>query len=131
MEKKTILIHIPHSKTTVPKMFYKGCLLSKDEINYYNDKMADNKLLEFFGRNSYIFERNRKYILYDYKDNVNLYFPPYSRFFIDMERYSDDSKELMAFYGQGVVYSQTFDNKDLINYNEPKVNKYATFQMLK
>jgi len=118
MGKKTIIIHIPHSKTTFPKNFNKSCLLTKDELEYYVDKMTDNKLLEFFGRNSNKFERNKKYNLYKYKDNVYLYFPSYSRLFIDMERYCDDSQELMAKYGQGVVYLKTFDNKDLINYNE-------------
>lgn len=123
MKQTTIIVHIPHSKTTLPKAFYKRCLLPNNKLEYYIDKMTDSKLLEFFGKNSDKNEINKKNNLVKYKKNIYLYFPSYSRLFIDMERYSDDSKELMANYGQGVVYTKTYDNTDLINYDESYKNK--------
>lgn len=93
-EKIKVLLHMPHVSLKVPKVFYKGLLISKEEFNLYNLKTSDVLVDELF--------KNFKGIRIK---------PKYSRMFCDVERFKDDSKEIMSKTGQGVIYTHTFDGK--------------------
>lgn len=88
-----ILLHIPHTSLKVPKDFYKGLLISKMEFRKYNLKMSDI---------------NIDYLLSNIKGKIIK--PKYTRLYCDVEKFKDDSKEFMSRYGQGVIYTHTYDN---------------------
>ncbi len=87
-----ILLHIPHCSLKLPKKFFKGLTISKEQLQYYNYKMSDYGVDKLF--------ENIKGKTIKAK---------YSRLYCDMEKFKDDELETMAKYGQGVVYTKTFD----------------------
>lgn len=76
-----IIIHVPHVSLDVPRCFYEGLLIKKNVFHKYNLEMADIGLLE---------------LLKDY--NYKVVYPKYSRLYCDVERFADDSKEVMSKY---------------------------------
>ena len=105
-----IIIHVPHVSLDVPKCFYEGLLIKKNVFHKYNLEMADIGLLEF---------------LKDY--NYKVVYPKYSRLYCDVERFADDSKEVMSKYGEGVVYTHLYDGTLFHHHNDEykrKVLKY-------
>ena len=105
-----ILIHAPHVSLDVPKHFYKGLLVKKNILHKYNLEMADIGLLEF---------------IKDY--NYKVIYPKYSRLYCDVERFADDTKEVMSKYGEGVVYNKFYDGILFHKHNDKykgKVLKY-------
>ena len=92
MNKTKVLFHIPHTSLKVPKLFYKGLLISKDEFRKYNLKMSDIYVDYLF---KYIKGKRIK--------------AKYSRMFCDVEKFKDDNIEFMSKYGQGVIYTHTYD----------------------
>ena len=109
-ENVKVLLHMPHVNLKVPKMFYKGLIISKEAFNIYNLKTSD--------------------VLVDYlfKDIKGIRIrPKYSRMFCDVERFKDDNLEIMSKVGQGVIYTHTYDGKLFHKNNETykkKVLKY-------
>lgn len=93
-----IILHIPHSSSHVP--FYDGFVVEKqailDEINLLTDWFTD----ELF----------------------NLPYPkivtPFSRVFCDVERFEDESREIMAQKGMGMCYTH-LDNGNLMRDVDP------------
>lgn len=87
-----ILFHIPHSSLKIPSKYWKICIRDKNYIEKANvlltdlstDKLAPSKCHKL------IFK--------------------YSRLFCDVEKFKDDSKEIMAKKGMGVVYTKDCDN---------------------
>lgn len=108
---KNIIIHIPHSSLKIPKIFYKKALLSKAEIlnenlmlcDLYTDKFLNNKKC--------------------YEVRVK-----FSRLFCDVEKFKDESKEKMAKFGMGAIYTRNSNGNKLINaddmYKEKVLSKY-------
>ena len=88
------LLHIPHSSLIVPDRFYEGLLISKEDFARYNLEMSDIGVCELFSH----IEGER-------------IIAPCSRLYCDLERFKDDSKEPMAKYGEGVIYTHTYDGK--------------------
>ena len=43
-----ILLHMPHTKLRLPKIFYKGLLIDNNELNKYNLMMSDVGVDELF-----------------------------------------------------------------------------------
>ncbi len=86
-----IILHIPHSSTKIP--FLDGYLVSEErlneEMNLLNDWFTD-KLFDL-----------------PYHKIVT----PFSRIFCDVERFADDSQEIMAQHGMGMCYTH-FDNDE-------------------
>ncbi len=80
-----MILHIPHSSTKLPDNFiiYKDVPLEK-EFQRMTDWCTDK--------------------LFDYDKAKKLVFP-YSRLYCDVERFRDDSKEVMAQKGMGVCYT--------------------------
>ena len=88
-----IILHIPHSSDYIP--FYDGYLQSDERLIY-----EMNLLTDWFTDE-----------LYDlpYKKIVT----PFSRIFCDVERFSDDSEEVMSKFGMGMCYTH-LDNGDIM-----------------
>ena len=87
-----ILFHVPHSSLKIPKQYWDICITDKNYIKGMNNFLSDyltNKLIP-----------NKCH---------NLVFK-YSRLFCDVEKFKDDSKEIMAQKGMGVIYTNDCDN---------------------
>ena len=97
-----VLLHMPHTKLTLPKSFYKGLLIDKNLLNKYNLIMSD------IGINT-LFKDVKGYRIS----------PKYSRLYCDVEKFKDDEIEVMSKYGQGVIYTHTFD-KTLFHLHDEK-----------
>lgn len=107
---KTIL-HLPHSSLAVPDEFYDGLLISAEEFNYYNWFMTDYRVDSLFQN----LEGHR-------------YRASYSRMYCDVERFRDDCKESMARFGQGVIYTHTYDGRSFHeNYDSYKAEVLAYY----
>lgn len=92
MNRSNILLHIPHSSKDIPDEFRSQFLLSDEEINHENNLMTDHFtdwLLAPLG--------------IPIKNQI---ISPVSRLIVDMERFNDDSLEVMANIGMGVVYKK-------------------------
>ena len=87
-----ILFHVPHSSLKIPKQYWNICIKDKKYIettnkflsDYLTDKLIPNKC------NKIVFK--------------------YSRLFCDVEKFKDDSKEIMSKKGMGVIYTNDCDN---------------------
>ena len=97
-----IILHIPHSSTNIP--LFDGYLKPNErlieEMNLLTDWFTDE--------------------LYDlpYKKIVT----PFSRIFCDVERFSDDSLEVMSQYGMGMCYTH-MDNGELMRTVSPELRQ--------
>ena len=93
-----IVLHIPHSSPYIP--FYDGFIVWKqainDEINQLTDWFTDE--------------------LFDLP--VPKIVTPFSRVFCDVERFEDDSLEVMSRTGMGMCYTH-LDNGELMRVVEP------------
>ena len=83
-----LILHIPHSSIIIP--FKEGYSVSDELINQEILKLTDWYTDDLF--------ENEK--------DVSIK-TPFSRIFCDTERFSDDSQEVMAKYGMGVLYEKT------------------------
>jgi len=99
-----LILHIPHSSTVIP--FKDGYCVSDEILNqemlkltdWYTDDLFANKL--------------------DYS-----VIAPFSRIFCDTERFSDDTQEIMAQFGMGVLYEKT-DSGELLRNVTPELRKH-------
>ena len=101
-----ILLHIPHSGTKMPKMFWNRIILSKEAVLDFQHKMEDTKTNKLF----------------HVKDCKKIVFP-YARIFCDVEKFVDDKKEIMSKFGMGVIYQKNLNQQKFINVDE----KYKQF----
>jgi len=90
---KPIIIHIPHTSPRIP--YYDGFVMDnqtiQDEINHLTDWFTDE--------------------LFDLPYPIIV--TPFSRVFCDVERFEDDSQEIMARKGMGMCYTH-LDNGELM-----------------
>lgn len=110
MNKVKVLLHIPHTSLKVPRYFYKGLLISKEEFNRYNLIMSDVLIDEVF---KHVKGKRIK--------------AKCSRMFCDVEKFKDDNLEIMSKYGQGVIYTHTYNGVEFHKHDEKykkKVYKY-------
>lgn len=101
---------MPHTSLRLPKRFYKGLLIEKNLLNKYNLTMSDIGIDHLF----------KDYKTYKVKSK-------YSRLYCDVEKFKDDSIEVMSKYGQGVVYTHIYDKTLFHTHNDrykKKVYKY-------
>jgi N-formylglutamate amidohydrolase len=87
MEKK-IILHIPHSSTNIP--LFEGYLV---DSMFLEKEML--KLTDWYTDDLFHSEENEMIVA------------EFSRIFCDPERFIDDSKEVMAKYGMGVLYERS------------------------
>jgi N-formylglutamate deformylase len=93
---KNLILHISHSSTKIP--LKEGYCVSDKILNqeilkltdWYTDDLFENEI--------------------DYSIKA-----PFSRIFCDTERFSDDSQEIMAQFGMGVLYEKTDTGEPLRN----------------
>jgi N-formylglutamate amidohydrolase len=97
--RKSLIFHIPHSKTEIPNEF-KSDFVDEDLTNREIDLLTDFATDEIFS----------------IKDTSKIVFP-YSRVFCDVERLSDD-QEVMFKVGRGFYYTQADCGKELRILNE-------------
>jgi len=87
-----ILFHIPHSSLKIPNKYWKICLKDKEYINktniFFCDYLVDNLI----------------------PDKCHKLIFKYSRLFCDVEKFREDSKEVMSKKGMGVIYTNDCDN---------------------
>ena len=109
-KKLKVILHMPHVSLKVPKMFYKGLLISKENFNIYNLKTSDVLIDTLFN---------------DLK-GVKIK-PKYSRMFCDVERFKDDNKEIMSKCGQGMIYTHTYDGVLFHQHNDKYIKKVLKY----
>jgi N-formylglutamate amidohydrolase len=104
-----ILFHIPHASLKIPNAFWKMCLKDKEYIKKTNIFLSDYMLEKL------VPERSNKLVF------------KYSRLFCDVERYKDDSKEIMFKKGMGVIYTNDcYDTITILtkSYKNKIIKKY-------
>lgn len=95
MDKK-IILHIPHSSTNIPvKTGY-----------VIDDKTLEEEILK-------LTDWHTEHLFYSEDDDMIV--ADFSRLFCDPERFTDDSQEIMAKYGMGVLYEKTDDGELMRN----------------
>jgi N-formylglutamate amidohydrolase len=102
MDQKLIL-HIPHSSTKIP--LYEGYLVDSSVLDKEILKLTDWFTDDLF-----------------YSDNDEMIIAEFSRIFCDPERFTDDSQEVMAQYGMGVLYEKS-DNDEVIRKVTPELKE--------
>ena len=95
---KPIILHIPHSSTYIPT--FEGYVLPNEAIEEEILKLTDWYTDDLFDSPTDILVK-----------------ADFSRVFCDAERFADDSQEIMAKYGMGVLYEKTDDGKTLRQVN--------------
>lgn len=107
-----VLVHIPHVSLEVPNELYENLLIERNLFNKYNNQMSDIRADKIVKENKL----------------TNIIKAKYSRLYCDIERYVDDEKEEMSKYGMGVIYSNTYDGKNIMSvtneYKEKIINLY-------
>jgi N-formylglutamate amidohydrolase len=102
MEEK-IILHVPHSSTMIP--LTNGYVISKDALAKEILKLTDWYTDDLFQSD----------------ENVMIK-ADFSRIFCDPERFTDDSQEIMAQYGMGVLYEKN-DEGDVMRIVTPELKK--------
>ena len=100
---KKLILHIPHSSTKIP--LKEGYCITDELLNQEILKLTDWYTDDLF----------------ENETDVSLK-APFSRIFCDTERFSDDSQEVMAQYGMGVLYTKT-DTGGLLRKISPKLRQ--------
>jgi len=85
-----MILHIPHSSDIIPKNFRDQIVLSDDDLTAELFLMTDAFTDELFADPKAITVRF-----------------PMSRLVVDVERFSDDTKEPMSKVGMGIIYTRT------------------------
>lgn len=93
MDKK-IILHIPHSSTKIP--LYEGYLVDSTVLDNEILKLTDWFTDDLF-----------------YSDEDEMIIAEFSRIFCDPERFTDDSQEVMAQYGMGVLYEKSDEGEEI------------------
>ena len=102
MDKK-IILHIPHSSTKIP--LSEGYLVDSTFLDNEILKLTDWYTDDLF-----------------YSDEDEMIVAEFSRIFCDPERFADDSQEVMAQFGMGVLYEKS-DNGEEIRIVTPELKE--------
>ena len=104
-----ILFHVPHSSLKIPKQYWNICIKDKNYIKISNIFLSD------FLTDKLIPNKCHKLIF------------KYSRLFCDVEKFKDDSKEIMSKKGMGVIYTHDCDNVITIPNKKYKRKIYKSY----
>lgn len=99
-----VILHIPHASIFIPEDFRELYIASDEELAVQNLKLADLYTDE----------------IYSFKNAARAAFP-YSRFFVDVERFSDDAMESMAARGMGALYTVGTELQRIRNDISPEI----------
>jgi len=91
---KKLILHIPHSSTNIP--LAEGYLVNPIELENEILKLTDWHTEDLF-----------------HSDADEMIVADFSRIFCDPERFTDDSQEIMAQYGMGVLYEKNDDGETI------------------
>ncbi len=89
-----VILHIPHDSVYIPEALRQKILLTDAELNRELLRMTDFWTFALFGNGVPLSQ---------------IVMAPVNRLVVDVERFSDDAKEVMASRGMGVVYTATSD----------------------
>ena len=91
----TVIVNIPHASLDIPKdvKFYPA----QEELQDIAKRMSDLYTDEFLSPNP----------------GIEIVKAPICRIVVDTERFDDDQKEPAAKYGQGVIYTKDYQERDL------------------
>lgn len=95
------IIHVPHASLYLPDEFWSHIILDKELIKRENEFLCDLLVDTFIPET---FENIIKF--------------PYSRMFIDVERFRQDEIETMSKLGMGAVYKKDSNQQIFIDYDE-------------
>jgi N-formylglutamate amidohydrolase len=101
--KKKLILHIPHSSTNLPLL--EGFLADAETLEKEVLKLTDWYTEDLFCSNE-----------------EEMIVAEFSRIFCDPERFTDDSQEVMAQYGMGVLYEKN-DHGDVIRVVTPALKE--------
>jgi N-formylglutamate amidohydrolase len=90
--KQQIILHLPHSSIRIP--IREGFIVSKKELEEEILKLTDWHTEDLF-----------------HSDDDDMIIADFSRIFCDTERFADDSQEIMAKFGMGVLYEKSDDGE--------------------
>jgi N-formylglutamate amidohydrolase len=93
---KKIILHIPHSSTNIPLI--EGYLIDSIALEKEILKLTDWYTDDLF-----------------YSKEDEMIVAEFSRIFCDPERFTDDSQEVMAQYGMGVLYEKSDSDEKIRN----------------
>lgn len=102
MEEK-IILHVPHSSTIIP--FQDGYLVNEDYLAKEILKLTDWDTDDFFE-----------------SDEHEMIKANFTRIFCDLERFTDDSQEIMSQLGMGVLYEKN-DDGDVMRIVKPELRE--------
>jgi N-formylglutamate amidohydrolase len=102
---KKLILHIPHSSTAIPSL--QGYVVHQDILDSEILKLTDWYTDDLFSNTT----------------DISV-IAPFSRIFCDPERFTDDSQEVMAKYGMGVLYG-TLDSGDLMRKVTSELRTFA------
>ena len=91
-----VVMHFPHSSLGVPDSFWKDVVIDQTSFTKINFLMSDLLLLELFE-------------FWNYEKVI----APYSRLYVDVEKYWNDAEENMSKYGMGAIYTKDVYGKTL------------------
>lgn len=100
---RKVILHIPHSSTNIPLK----------EGYSVDDEFLENEILK-------LTDWHTEDLFYSNEDEMVV--APFSRIFCDPERFPDDSQEVMAKYGMGVLYEKS-DNDEPIRKVTPELRE--------
>ncbi len=98
--KQKLILHIPHSSTNIP--LSEGYVVSQESLQEELLKLTDWYTDDLF-----------------YSQEDEMIRADFSRIFCDPERFTDDSQEVMAKFGMGVLYEKR-DNGELMRNVSPE-----------
>ena len=101
--KRKIILHVPHSSTTIP--LTDGYVINDEAMAKEMLKLTDWYTDDLFQ-----------------SDEHEMIKANFSRIFCDPERFADDSQEIMAQYGMGVLYEKN-DDGELMRVVTPELRK--------
>lgn len=87
-----ILFHVPHSSSKIPTQYWDICIKDKQYIKSTNVFLID------YLTDKLILNKCHKLVF------------KYSRLFCDIEKFKDDSKEIMSKKRMGVIYTRDCNN---------------------
>ena len=93
-----LLVHVPHASTYIPENLRKDFIVENDLIDKESNISAD-LYTEQLARQAWPL--------------ATIIEAKISRIVLDVERYEDDSKEIMAQFGRGMIYTKSHDGKKI------------------
>lgn len=105
-----IVVHFPHSSLEVPDSFWEDVDIDRSYFRFINLKMSDLLLVDLFA---------------DWGEERVI--APYSRLYVDVEKYWDEDREIMSKYGMGAVYEKDVFGRALHRRTAPFMKEAKTY----